>query len=102
MVLPQLVGNSRRPTAGLQESLINPEPGNKELASLAHSHDKRRQTPEAVEISAVDKQLLDKLALAVILAVLVSTAPDWLNPNKQHQSQYDAPWIYPGLAPQEH
>lgn len=46
----------------------------------------------------MDKQLLDKMALALILAVLVSTAPDWLNPGKQHKSQYDAPWIYPGLS----
>lgn len=42
---------------------------------------------------------LKKAGLLVMLAVLASNAPQWLNPANQHVSNYDAPWIYPSLSP---
>ncbi len=44
---------------------------------------------------------LKRVGLLVMAAVLVGSAPQWLNPANQHVSNYDAPWVYPGLAPAE-
>lgn len=37
--------------------------------------------------------------LAIMLCMLTMTAPEWLNPDSRHLSQYSAPWVYPGLQP---
>lgn len=42
---------------------------------------------------------LKRAGLLVMLAMLVGSAPQWLNPANQHVSNYDAPWVYPSLSP---
>lgn len=42
---------------------------------------------------------LKNAGLLVMLAFLAASAPQWLNPANQHESNYDAPWVYPALAP---
>lgn len=44
---------------------------------------------------------LKKAGFVVMLAMLISTAPQWLNPANQRLSNYDAPWIYPALSPEQ-
>ncbi|MBX9690708.1 MAG: hypothetical protein K2X27_28595 [Candidatus Obscuribacterales bacterium] len=46
----------------------------------------------------MSRQDLRKAGILVMLAMLIGTAPQWLNPANQHPSNYDAPWIYPGLS----
>jgi hypothetical protein len=53
----------------------------------------------AMSISIND---LKRAGLLVMLAMLIATAPHWLNPANQHASNYDAPWVYPGLSPGSH
>lgn len=45
---------------------------------------------------------LKRAGLLVMLAMLIGTAPQWLNPANQHVSNYDAPWVYPALSPSSH
>jgi hypothetical protein len=42
---------------------------------------------------------LSRVGTAIVLAVLVVTAPNWLSAKKHTTSGYDAPWVYPGLNP---
>jgi hypothetical protein len=42
---------------------------------------------------------LKRVGILVMAAVLVGSAPQWLNPANKHVSNYDAPWVYPGLVP---
>ncbi|MGH9549432.1 MAG: hypothetical protein ACRD3W_08655 [Terriglobales bacterium] len=37
--------------------------------------------------------------VGIILGLLVVTAPQWLFSNQSHQSNYEAPWIYPSELP---
>lgn len=48
----------------------------------------------------MEKISLKTVWMAVMLGVLISTAPNWLLNGEHHVSNYDAPWIYPGNAPQ--
>ncbi len=41
---------------------------------------------------------LQRVAMAVMFVLLAGSAPTWFNPQNQHPSAYDAPWIYPGLS----
>lgn len=50
----------------------------------------------------MDSKDLKRAGLLVMLVMLVSTAPQWLNPANQHASTYDAPWVYPALSPESH
>ena len=45
---------------------------------------------------------LKRAGILAMLALLIGTAPQWLNPANQHVSTYDAPWVYPGLNPGSH
>jgi hypothetical protein len=47
----------------------------------------------------MDSGDLKKAAMLVMLLLLVLTAPRWLNPENRQVSNYDAPWVYPGLDP---
>jgi len=44
-------------------------------------------------------EALNKIWLAVMLGILVATAPNWLLSDKHEHSTYSAPWIYPGDLP---
>ena len=53
-------------------------------------------------MSPITKKDLQRVYLAIMVVFLVGTAPHWLSPANQHASSYDAPWVYPGLEPQQH
>lgn len=42
---------------------------------------------------------LKRVGLLAMAAILIGSAPTWLNPANNHVSNYDAPWVYPGLEP---
>lgn len=48
----------------------------------------------------MDREDFKRAAMLIMLLVLAYTAPQWMQPGKAQQSNYDAPWVYPGLAPQ--
>lgn len=50
----------------------------------------------------MDIKDLKRAGLLVMLAMLIGSAPQWLNPANQRVSNYDAPWVYPALEPQSH
>jgi hypothetical protein len=47
------------------------------------------------------ERLMEKISLktiwmAVMVGLLIATAPSWMFDPKHQTSNYDAPWIYPG------
>jgi len=46
----------------------------------------------------MEKISLRTIWMAVMLGLLVSTAPNWMFDPNHHTSNYDAPWIYPGCV----
>jgi hypothetical protein len=52
-------------------------------------------------MNALNAQDVKRAAMLVMLLMLVYTAPQWLlSPGQAKTSSYEAPWIYPGLEPQ--
>jgi hypothetical protein len=47
------------------------------------------------------KEGLKPIWMAVLLGILVATAPNWLFSDQQKKAAYDAPWIYPGNMPSQ-
>jgi hypothetical protein len=47
----------------------------------------------------MDKETLKRVWTLIMLALLVSTASQWMQPGAAKVSGYEAPWIYPGLEP---
>lgn len=50
------------------------------------------------------ERLMEKISLrtvwmAVMLGMLIATAPNWMFESKNRVSNYEAPWIYPGCMP---
>ena len=42
---------------------------------------------------------IKRLWLGVVVVILASTYPSWINRGGGYQSSYDAPWIYPSMNP---
>ncbi|HEY9791170.1 MAG TPA: hypothetical protein V6D22_12260 [Candidatus Obscuribacterales bacterium] len=47
----------------------------------------------------MNKDDIRRATTLILLIVLAYTAPQWLAPGHARTSNYDAPWVYPGLAP---
>jgi hypothetical protein len=47
----------------------------------------------------LDKETVKRFWTAVMLLLLVVTAPQWMQPGAAKISAYEAPWVYPGLMP---
>jgi len=49
----------------------------------------------------MNNDALNKIWMAVMLGILVATAPNWLLSDHHQRSSYDAPWIYPADLPSQ-
>jgi len=47
----------------------------------------------------MEKISLRTVWMAVMLGMLIATAPNWMFESKNRVSNYEAPWIYPGCMP---
>jgi hypothetical protein len=46
----------------------------------------------------MEKISLKTIWMAVMVGMLIATAPSWMFDPKHQTSNYDAPWIYPGCV----
>lgn len=51
------------------------------------------------KVARMDKETLKRAWTLIMLALLVSTASEWMHPGAARVSGYEAPWIHPELRP---